>query len=138
MFFCKFCEIFKNNFSYRTPPDNCFCITDDKEQVKVFTNFFSNIIQNLNAPRKNRRDSNFDDIRDPTLKTIIKYHKHPSILVLAHNIAWCTWLLFNAYLLIELFTLSHLHILWASYPWVIIIITTAKYLQNNLFIYIIY
>ena len=24
-------------------------------------------------------------------------------------------------------------ILWASYPWVIIIITTAKYLQNNLF-----
>ena len=34
----------------------------------------------LNIPQKNYNDSIIENVRDPTLKAILKYRKHPSIL----------------------------------------------------------
>ena len=43
---------------------------------------FSQTIKNLNISQKNHTDSIIENVRDPTLKTILKYRKHPSILAI--------------------------------------------------------
>ena len=62
--------------------DNKKVTTNDKGMTKVLNVFFSNIIKTLNVP-KNHTDSITEDIRDPTLKAMLKYRKHPpSILAI--------------------------------------------------------
>ena len=56
--------------------DNEKTITNVKEIAKVLNDFFSNIIRNLNT------DSIIKNVRAPTLKFILKYRKHPSILAI--------------------------------------------------------
>ena len=60
--------------------DNEIIIINDKEMAKVLNDFFSNIMKTLNIPQKNHTDSIIDNVRDPTLKAILKYRKHRSIL----------------------------------------------------------
>ena len=61
--------------------DNKKVTTNDKGMTKVLNVFFSNIIKTLNVP-KNHTDSITEDIRDPTLKAMLKYRKRPSILAI--------------------------------------------------------
>ena len=61
--------------------DNKKVTTNDKGMTKVLNVFFSNIIKTLNVP-KNHTDSITEDIRDPTLKAMLKYRKRPSILTI--------------------------------------------------------
>ena len=61
-------------------------ITNDKDIAKPLNDFFSNIIETLNIPQKNHTDSINENVRDPTLKTILKYRKHPSILGIKRKI----------------------------------------------------
>ena len=61
-------------------------ITNDKEIAKVLNDFFSNIIKTLNIPKKDHTDSIVENVRDPTLKAILKYRKHPSILAIKRRI----------------------------------------------------
>ena len=42
--------------------------------------FFSKISETLNIPETNHSDSNFENVRDPTLKAILKYCNYSSIL----------------------------------------------------------
>ena len=49
-------------------------ITDDKEIEKILIDFFSNII-----PHTKHSDLKVENVRDPTLKAILKYRNHPSI-----------------------------------------------------------
>ena len=62
--------------------DNSKTITSGKEIAKVLNDFFSNIIKTLNIRQKNHIDSIIENVRDPTLKAISKYCKHPSILAI--------------------------------------------------------
>ena len=62
--------------------DNSKTITSGKEIAKVLNDFFSNVIKTLNIPQKNHTDSIIENVRDPTLKAILKYCKHPSILAI--------------------------------------------------------
>ena len=68
--------------------DNEKIITNDKEIAKVLNDLFSNIIKTLNFPQKNHRDSIIENFRDPTLKAILKYRKHPCILAVVNNRAF--------------------------------------------------
>ena len=49
------------------------------EAAKVLTIFFSNVLQNFNISRFPACDLLIQNRKDPTLKAIIKYRKHPSI-----------------------------------------------------------
>ena len=57
-------------------------IKDDKETAKVFNDFFSNIIKNLNIPQFNPGDSTCEKVLDPVVRAIVRYRKHPSILAM--------------------------------------------------------
>ena len=46
----------------------------------------SNIIKTLNIPQKHHTESIIDNVRDPTLKAILKYCKHTSTLAIKRNI----------------------------------------------------
>ena len=48
--------------------------------------FFSNIIKTLNIPKKDHTYSIVENVRDPTLKAILNYHKHPSILAIKRKL----------------------------------------------------
>ena len=52
-------------------------ITDAKETAKILNDFFSNVIKTLNISQANHSDSNFENVRDPTLTVILKYHHRP-------------------------------------------------------------
>ena len=65
--------------------DNEKVITNDKKIAKVL-NFFSNIVKTLNIPKKDHTDSIIESVRDPTLKAILKYRKHPSISAIKRNL----------------------------------------------------
>ena len=44
VFFCEFCEISKNTFSYRTPLNGCFCLLNKSSCTGVYRkNFFSSV-----------------------------------------------------------------------------------------------
>ena len=58
---------------------------NDKETAKVLNNFFSTIIQNLKIPQYKEQDPIFAFIKDPLMKTIVKYRAHPSIIVIKEN-----------------------------------------------------
>ena len=66
--------------------DNEKVITNDKEIAKVLNDFFSNIIKTLNITKKDHTDSVIANVRDPTLKTILKYRKYASILAIKRRI----------------------------------------------------
>ena len=50
------------------------------ETAKVLNAFFSNVVQNVNIFRFPDSDLLIWNIRDLTLKAILKYRKHPSII----------------------------------------------------------
>ena len=62
--------------------DNEKIINNYQEIAQILNDFFSNIIENLNIPQKNHTDSTIDNVRDRTLKAILKCSKHPSILTI--------------------------------------------------------
>ena len=62
--------------------ENDELLKTDLETAEVFNEFFSNIVQNLNIPRFPNNESFVNNINDPTLKAILKYRKHPSILTI--------------------------------------------------------
>ena len=66
--------------------DNEKIITNEKYIVKFLNDFFSNISKTLNIPKKDHTDSIVENVRDPTLKVILKYHKHPSIMAIKRRI----------------------------------------------------
>ena len=64
-------------------------LTENGEYVKtkiktaeVLNSFFSNIVKNLKIPQYSNFDPNAQNIEDPTLKAIVKYKNHPSILTI--------------------------------------------------------
>ena len=57
----------------------------DLETAEVFNNFFSNVVQNLDISRISNEEQFIDCIEDRTLKAILKYRKHPSIVAIRNK-----------------------------------------------------
>ena len=62
--------------------ENNELIKNDLKTAEVLNIFFSNIVQNLNIARYTSEESFVDNISDPTLKAILKYRNHPSIIAI--------------------------------------------------------
>ena len=58
--------------------DNEEIITNDQEIAKVLNDVFSNIIKTLNISKKGHTDSMIENVRDSTLKVLLKYRKQDS------------------------------------------------------------
>ena len=53
-----------------------------KKQLRFFNKIFGNIVKNGNISRYSDFDPTVENVKDPTLKAILKYKKHPSILAI--------------------------------------------------------
>ena len=56
-------------------------VSNDENTAEVLNTFFSNIVGSLNIPEYVTNNP-ISDISDPIIKLIVKYRKHPSILIL--------------------------------------------------------
>ena len=54
----------------------------EMKTAEIFNSFFSNIVKNLKIPQYPNFDPIAQIIEDPTLKAIVKYKNHPSILTI--------------------------------------------------------
>ena len=54
----------------------------EKETAEVFNHFFGKFVKNLNISQYSDFDPIIAKVKDPTLKAILKYQKHPSILAI--------------------------------------------------------
>ena len=57
-------------------------VKTEKETAQVFNNFFGNIVKNLNISQYSDFGPITENVKDTTLKAILKYEKHPSILAI--------------------------------------------------------
>ena len=65
--------------------ENGELIKRDLEIAEVLNEFFSNIIQNLNITRYSNNKPFIDNIKDSTMKVILKYRNHPSIAAIRNQ-----------------------------------------------------
>ena len=65
--------------------ENGEIVKTEKETAEVFNYFFGNIVKNLNISQYFDLDFVIENIKDPTLKAILKYKKHPSILAIRNK-----------------------------------------------------
>ena len=57
--------------------ENGEIVETEKETADVFNNFFGNIVKNLNISQYSDFDPIIENVKDPTLKAILKYKKIP-------------------------------------------------------------
>ena len=57
----------------------------DLETVEVLNTFFGNIVKNLKINPYSNFDPMINHVKDPTLRAILKYKDHPSILAIQSN-----------------------------------------------------
>ena len=62
--------------------ENGEMVKTEKETAEVFNDFFRNFVKNLNISQYSDFDPIIENVKDPTLKAILKYDKHPSILAI--------------------------------------------------------
>ena len=60
-------------------------VSYNTEVANCLTNFFSNIIKNVEIPKDEVKDNFHQNIESPTLKAVLKYRNHPSIVSLTHS-----------------------------------------------------
>ena len=54
----------------------------NSKTAEVLNEFFSNIVKNLKIPEYENLNRNFQKVKDPVLKAILKYKNHPSIIAI--------------------------------------------------------
>ena len=55
-------------------------VKTELETAEVLNKFFSNIVNNLEISKYSKYESFIDNIEDQTLRAILKYKNHPSII----------------------------------------------------------
>ena len=60
-------------------------VSDNTEVANCLTNFFSNIIKNVEIPKDEVKDNFHQNIESQALKAVLKYRNHPSIVSLMHS-----------------------------------------------------
>ena len=72
----------KNNFDRKRKASS----KSTKEEVANYLNiFFSNVAKNLEIPKYLVKESFHENIKCSTLKAVLKYRKHPSIISISHS-----------------------------------------------------
>ena len=59
--------------------ENGELLNNESETAEVLNNFFSNIVKNLKIPEYENLHPNFENVKDPIFRAILKYKNHPSI-----------------------------------------------------------
>ena len=62
--------------------ENGELINSKTKTAEVLNEFFSNIVKNLKIPEYENLNYNFQKVKDPMLKAILKYKNHPSIFAI--------------------------------------------------------
>ena len=62
--------------------ENGKIVKTEKETAEAFNRFFGNIVKNLNISQYPEFEPIIEKVKDPNLKAILKYEKHPSILAM--------------------------------------------------------
>ena len=62
--------------------ENDQIVSEDKQVAQIFSNYFDNVVQNMDVAINSDIISNSDSIYDPILKAIKKFEKHPSIKII--------------------------------------------------------
>ena len=62
--------------------ENGELINSKTKTAEVLNEFFSNIVKNLKIPECENFNRNFQKVKDPVLKAILKYKNHPSIIAI--------------------------------------------------------
>ena len=57
--------------------ENDEIVKTEKDTDEVFNNFFGNIVKNVIIFQYSNFDAVIENVKDPTLKAILKYEKHP-------------------------------------------------------------
>ena len=57
-------------------------VKTEKRTAEILNIFFGKIVKNLNISQYSDFDHIIENVKDPTLKAILKYEKHPSILAI--------------------------------------------------------
>ena len=65
--------------------ENNELVKTDLETAEVLNNFFSNIVQNLDISRYSNGEPLVSNTNDATLKAILKYRNHPSIIAIRNK-----------------------------------------------------
>ena len=63
-------------------------IINYREIVKVYNNLFTKIIKTSNMTQTNNSDSIIKNVRNPTVKAILEYRYHSSILTFKKDQKW--------------------------------------------------
>ena len=84
-----FWKTIKPSFSDKIVTRDRIYLTENGEVVKTeletaenLNNFFGNVIKNLMIPKYSDNDPSLDRIENGTIRAILKYRNHPSILVI--------------------------------------------------------
>ena len=67
----------ENHFSWRWNSS-----TQDEQNAELLNIFFSNAVKNLKIPKFSNINPLAEKLSDPTLKAILKYKNHPSIVAI--------------------------------------------------------
>ena len=65
--------------------ENNELVKTDLETAEVLNNFFFNIVQNLDISRYSNGEPLVSNTNDATLKAILKYRNHPSIIAIQNK-----------------------------------------------------
>ena len=60
-------------------------VSDNTEVENCLNNFFSNIVKILEIPMYELKDNFHQNIESPSLKEVLKYRRHPSIISILHS-----------------------------------------------------
>ena len=64
----------------------------DLDIAEVLNTFFGNIVKNLEINQYSNFDPVINNVKDPTLRVILKYKDHPSILTIQNNLLLKKWI----------------------------------------------
>ena len=85
----KFWKTIKPLFSDKTKSavsialkDNNKIVGSQNEVANIFKDYFSKIVSSLQVPESNNIDPQSERMSCPTLKSIMKYRRHPSIIAI--------------------------------------------------------
>ena len=62
--------------------ENVELINIKSKTAKILNEFFSNIVKYLKIPEYENLNRNFEKVKDPALKAILKYKNHPSVIAI--------------------------------------------------------
>ena len=65
--------------------ENDEVVTSDEKTSEILNTFFTNAVSKLNIPKYEDGDSLAGNISDKTIKAIVKYRNHPSIVAIRHK-----------------------------------------------------